>query len=159
MVGEAMEVEGAVEGLFIGEERRWRGGAAVAGRRASRATINGARRRGAVVRAARPAQDDETGRAGAERQAVHPGRVGAQGCTCSAWAQGVCAWARSRKEKREEGRKEKGKRKGEKEREEKGEKEEEAPAGFAALVASRAWRRREATCTRNEENRKSLNDV
>ena len=68
-----------------------------------------------------------------------------------------------REQEGEEGRKEKEKRKrrkgkGGKGKEEKGEKEKEAPAGFAALVASRAWRRREATCTRNEENRESLND-
>ena len=63
----------------------------------------------------------------------------------------------------EEGRKEKKKEKEKKEKErrekeEKGEKEKEVPAGFAALVASRAWLRREATCTKNEENRESLND-
>ena len=34
------------------------------------------------------------------------------------------------------------------------EKEKEASAGFATPVASRAWRRREATRTRNEENMK-----
>ena len=67
------------------------------------------------------------------------------------------------REQEGEGRKEKEKRKRRKEKggkgkEEKGEKEREAPAGFAALVASRAWRRREAMRTRNEENRKSLND-
>ena len=32
----------------------------------------------------------------------------------------------------------------------------EVPAGFAALVASQAWHQREATCTRNKENRESL---
>ena len=68
-----------------------------------------------------------------------------------------------REQEGEEGRKEKEKEKGEKEKEKreerkKGEKEKEAPAGFAAPVASRAWRRREATRTRNEENRENLND-
>jgi len=67
-------------------------------------------------------------------------------------------WAGSREQEGEEGRKENEKEKEKKEKErrekkEKGEKEKEAPAGFAALVASQAWRRREATCTRNEENR------
>ena len=60
----------------------------MAGRRASRAAINGARRRRAVVRAAKPVQDDETVRAGAERRAGHPGcvkRLSAQGHACSAW--------------------------------------------------------------------------
>ena len=49
------------------------------------------------------------------------------------------------------------KEKGEKERKgEKGGKEKGrgAPAGFTATVASRAWRRREAERTPNEENRK-----
>jgi hypothetical protein len=59
---------------------------------------------------------------------------------------------------KEKGKKEKGKKeKEEREKEEKGEKEKEAPAGFTAPVASRAWRRREATRTRNE-NKESLND-
>ena len=61
--------------------------------------------------------------------------------------------------RREEGRKEKGKRKGEKEKERREKEEKEMPAGFVATVASRAWRRREATRTRNEENRENLNDV
>ena len=62
-----------------------------------------------------------------------------------------------RKEKeREKEKKKKGKKKtkGKEEREEKEEKKEGAPAGFAAAVASRSWHRREATCTRNEGNRK-----
>ena len=72
--------------------------------------------------------------------------------------------SKERERRREEGRKEKGKRKEEKEKErrekeEKGEKEKVTPAAFAASVASRAWRRREATRMRDEENRESLNDV
>ena len=89
-------------------------------------------------------------------------RVGAQGRACSAWAR-VCAWARSRKEKKRRRKKGEGKRKGEKEKGEKGKKEKgekgkEAPAGFVASFASRVWRRREVMHTRNEKNRESLND-
>ena len=47
----------------------------MAGRRASQAAINGARRRGAALRAARRAQGDEIGRAGASGAASIPGRV------------------------------------------------------------------------------------
>jgi len=56
------------------------------------------------------------------------------------------------REEGEEGRKENGKEKREKDKRGKGEKEKEASAGFAVPVASRAWRRREATRPRNEEN-------
>ena len=61
---------------------------------------------------------------------------------------------KEQEEKKEERRREKEKEKRKKERREKEEKEKEAPAGFAATVASRAWRRREAERTPNEENRK-----
>ena len=69
----------------------------------------------------------------------------------------------SREQEGEEGRKEKEKEKGEKKRrkgkeKEKEKKEKEMPAGFAATVASRVWRRREATRTRNEVTGKVLND-
>ena len=58
-----------------------------------------------------------------------------------------------------EGKKKKEKKKKEKREERnKKEKKKEAPAGFAAPVASRAWRRREATRMRNEETGKVLND-
>ena len=60
--------------------------------------------------------------------------------------------------RREEGRKEKRKRKGEKEKERREKEEKETSAGFAATVASRAWRRREAAHTRNEEIGEVLND-
>jgi len=59
-----------------------------------------------------------------------------------------------KKEKRSEKEKEKKKKKRKGKRREKEGKKRKAPAGFAASVASRAWRRREATHTRNEENRK-----
>ena len=59
---------------------------------------------------------------------------------------------RSKKEKVKRGEKEK------REKEEKGVKERKAPARFTASVASRAWRRREATRTRNEGNRESSSD-
>ena len=58
-----------------------------------------------------------------------------------------CSWSREEEKRREEKGKRKGKEKGEKER--KGEK-----AGFAAMVAIQAWRRREAERTPNEENMK-----
>jgi hypothetical protein len=60
--------------------------------------------------------------------------------------------------RREEGRKEKGKRKGEKEKERREKEEKETSAGFAATVASRAWHRRKAAHTRNEEIGEVLND-
>ena len=64
---------------------------------------------------------------------------------------------KEREKKKEKEKKEKGrKRKKGKRKKERGEKEEEAPAGFAATVASRAWRRREATRMRNEENREKI---
>ena len=90
------------------------------------------------------------------------------GGTASIWgARGVRAprAARGRTGSREEEkrREEKGKRKGENEKKKKRRKEKEkreekkkgegAPAGFAATIASRTWRRREAERTPNE-NRK-----
>jgi len=64
------------------------------------------------------------------------------------------------RERRKEKEGERGKRKREKEEEKKKERERKkrkrkgAPARFAATVASRSWRRREAMRTRNEEYRK-----
>jgi hypothetical protein len=53
-------------------------------------------------------------------------------------------------------RREKGKEKKKERRKEKEKKggKERGPAGFAAMVAIQAWRRREAERTPNEENRK-----
>ena len=66
---------------------------------------------------------------------------------------------RKKREGKRERRKEKKKReKREGKEKEKEKKEKEMPAGFAAMVASRAWRRREATRTRNEETCKVIND-
>jgi len=72
------------------------------------------------------------------------------------------ATGKRRKEKEREekkGEREKGKREKKKKgkrKKERGEKEEEAPAGFAVTVASRAWRQQEETCMRNEENREKI---
>jgi len=62
---------------------------------------------------------------------------------------------KKRRRKKGEGKKKRGKRKGEKGKRGKGEKEKETPVGFATTVASRAWRRREAERTTNEENSKN----
>ena len=112
---------------------------------------------------------DGTARAEAERRAEHPAARGhGTGVCCNAahgTGGGACV---SREQEGEEGRKEKEKEKGEKKRRkgkrEKGKKggnekkEKEMPAGFAATVASRMWRRREAMRMRNEETGKVLND-
>ena len=76
---------------------------------------------------------------------------------CSAWHMEVAvrAGAGSRKRRREE---EGEGKKGEKEKERREKEEKETSAGFAATVASRAWRRREAAHTRNEEIGEVLND-
>ena len=82
-------------------------------------------------------------------------------CACSAWAGAVREQGGEKKKrirKEGEGKKEREKRKGEKGKRGKGVKEKVTPAGFAASVACRAWRRREATRTRNEEIGKVLND-
>ena len=84
------------------------------------------------------------------RRGEHPG------CSWSA-CPACCAWANrepgGRKEEGGEGKKKKERRKEKEKREEK-KKGEGAPAGFAAMVASRAWSRREDERTPNEENRK-----
>ena len=89
------------------------------------------------------------------RRGEHPG------CSWSA-CPACCAWANrepgGRKEEGGEGKKKrrKGKKKErrkEKEKREEKKKGEGAPAGFAATIASRAWHRREAERTPNEENR------
>ena len=77
---------------------------------------------------------------------------------------GVRACVDGSRERRKEKEGERGKRKREKEEEKKKEREREkrkrkrkgAPVRFAATVASRSWRRREATRTRNEEYRKKI---
>ena len=109
---------------------------------------------------------DGSGRAG--RHAGHPAARGTRGhgvLQRVAQESFVRAWPGSREEKEGEGkRKEKGerekgkmeKKKRGKRKKERGKKEEEAPAGFAATVASRAWRRRKATHMRNEENREKI---
>ena len=82
-------------------------------------------------------------------------------CACSVWAGAVREQGeeeKKRRRKKGEGKKKRGKRKGEKGKRGKGEKEKVTPAGFAASVASQAWRRREATRMRNEETGKVLND-
>ena len=126
----------------------------------------GASRSGGAIRGG--GADDGTARAEAERRAGQPRRVGhagAHGCTCSAWGccALLCAWlcvGKERGREKEERRREKEKEKKKKRegKSGKGEKEKETPVGFATTVASRAWRRREATRTRNEETGKVLND-
>ena len=166
MVRAVVVEESCAQGLIIGRERWW--SAVEAGRRARRPLmvlgLVGASRSGGAIRDG--GADDGTARAEAERRAGHPGRVvrvgGAQWLARAARGQGLCV-SREGKRRREEGRKEKGKRKGEKEKErrekeEKGEKEKVTPAAFAASVASRACRRREAMRTRNEENRECSSD-
>ena len=107
------------------------------------------------MRAARRAQGDETGRAGASGAASILGHVERVGAGARVWRVGAQEAARGqgagRRRKKGEGKRKREKEKEKREEEEKGEKEKEAPAGFAALVASRASRRIEATCTRNEE--------
>ena len=113
------------------------------GRRAFLAVINGARCRGAATRAAR--RHRPTGRLGQGPSGAPsiPGAWGHSGARVQRVGREPHV---SREQEGEEGRKEKGKKeKGEKEKEkrekeEKGEKEKEAPAGFAAPVACRAWR-------------------
>ena len=163
-----MELESAVKGLFIG--RLGRGCA-----NAPLLAINGdavAVRPFAVVaeRRERRGRARGHGRAGGGRRkwpAVVLCRT--MDGAASIWgARGVRAprAARGRTGSREEEkrREEKGKRKGEKEKKKERRKEKEkreekkkrgAPAGFASTVASRAWRRREAERTPNEENRKN----
>ena len=86
---------------------------------------------GAVPSAGRHGEHpgDETGWAGAECRGRHPGRVGAQGGSCSAWGTGPLRGQETGRRKEKKWRK----RKREREREE---KEKETPAGFAAAVAS-----------------------
>ena len=95
----------------------------------------------------RPAQDNETGRAGAEHRGGHPGRVGAQGGSCSTWAQGLCVGRKQGEGKRR--RREKKMEK--KEKREREEKEKDTPAGFAVAVASACNGFGEKRHARNDE--------
>ena len=142
--------ESCAEALFIGRERWWRGrGRWPAGELRGRPLMA----LGVAVATRFAVAVQATGRLGQGPS----GALSIPGAWC-AWGHSGARVQRvgreppvSREQEGEEGRKEKGKRG-------KGEKEKETPAEFAATVASRAWRRREATRTRNKENRESLND-
>ena len=116
----------------------------MAGRRASRAAINGARRRGAAVRAARPAHDDAMGQARAERRGGHPGcvvRVGT-GTRVQCVGTSLCVGKELEGKKKRRRKKEEGKKKRRKEKEKRGKSKKEKKK-MRRRRGSRCWSRAE----------------